>query len=83
MRERRCDVLVCGGGVAAALAASAHGLDVVVSEPTDWIGGQLTSRPRAAGRAGGARRDARAGGRGHAPVDGAGIERAWPHALDR
>jgi hypothetical protein len=47
MRERRCDVLVVGGGlggVAAALAATAHGLDVVMSEPTDWIGGQLTSQ---------------------------------------
>jgi FAD dependent oxidoreductase len=47
MQERRCDVLVCGGGlggVAAALAATAHGLDVVMSEPTDWIGGQLTSQ---------------------------------------
>src|SRR5918998_2941782 len=47
MRERRCDILVCGGGlggVAAALAATAHGLDVVVTEPTDWLGGQLTSQ---------------------------------------
>ena len=47
MRERRCDILVCGGGlggVAAALAATAHGLDVVLSEPTDWLGGQLTSQ---------------------------------------
>ena len=47
MRERRCDILVCGGGlggVAAALAATAHGLDVVLSEPTDWVGGQLTSQ---------------------------------------
>jgi hypothetical protein len=47
MTERRCDVLVAGGGlggVAAALAATARGLDVVMSEPTDWIGGQLTSQ---------------------------------------
>jgi hypothetical protein len=47
MRERRCDVLVAGGGlggVAAALAATSHELDVVMSEPTDWIGGQLTSQ---------------------------------------
>jgi hypothetical protein len=47
MRERRADVLIVGGGlggVAAALAAAGRGLDVVVSEPTDWIGGQLTSQ---------------------------------------
>jgi FAD dependent oxidoreductase len=47
MRERRCDVLVAGGGlggVAAALAATSRGLDVVMTEPTDWIGGQLTSQ---------------------------------------
>ena len=45
--ERRCDILVCGGGlggIAAALAATAHGRAVVLSEPTDWIGGQLTSQ---------------------------------------
>jgi NADPH-dependent 2,4-dienoyl-CoA reductase/sulfur reductase-like enzyme len=47
MQERRGDMLVAGGGlggVAAALAATAHGLEVVMSEPTDWIGGQLTSQ---------------------------------------
>ena len=47
MSERRADVLIVGGGlggIAAALAASARGLDVVLSEPTDWIGGQLTSQ---------------------------------------
>jgi hypothetical protein len=47
MTERRCDILVVGGGlggVAAALAAAARGHDVVMSEPTDWIGGQLTSQ---------------------------------------
>ena len=47
MRERRADVLIVGGGlggVAAALAAASRGLDVVMSEPTDWIGGQLTSQ---------------------------------------
>jgi hypothetical protein len=45
--ELRADVLVAGGGlggVAAALAAAGRGLDVVMSEPTDWIGGQLTSQ---------------------------------------
>jgi hypothetical protein len=47
MAERRCDILVVGGGlggVAAALAATARGHAVVLTEPTDWIGGQLTSQ---------------------------------------
>ena len=45
--ERRADVLIVGGGlggVAAAIAAAGRGLRVVMSEPTDWIGGQLTSQ---------------------------------------
>jgi hypothetical protein len=45
--ERRCEILVVGGGlggVAAALAATARGHSVVLSEPTDWLGGQLTSQ---------------------------------------
>ena len=45
--ERRCDILVAGGGlggVAAALAATARGHSVVLTEPTDWLGGQLTSQ---------------------------------------
>ncbi|MCC7492522.1 MAG: FAD-dependent oxidoreductase [Fimbriimonadaceae bacterium] len=47
MRELACDVLVVGGGtggVAAALAATALGCRVVLTEPTDWLGGQLTSQ---------------------------------------
>jgi hypothetical protein len=47
MGERRCDILVVGGGlggVAAALAATARGHSVVMSEPTGWLGGQLTSQ---------------------------------------
>ena len=47
MQETRCDVLIVGGGtggVAAALAASAMGLRVVLTEETDWVGGQLTSQ---------------------------------------
>lgn len=41
------DVLVAGGGtggVAAALAAAEAGYKVLMTEPTDWIGGQLTSQ---------------------------------------
>lgn len=42
-----CDVLIVGGGlggVAASLSAARSGLRVIVSEETDWIGGQLTSQ---------------------------------------
>jgi hypothetical protein len=42
-----CDVLIVGGGlggVAAALGAARRGLRVLVTEETDWIGGQLTSQ---------------------------------------
>lgn len=41
------DVLIAGGGtggVAAVLAACRAGLTVVLTEETDWIGGQLTSQ---------------------------------------
>jgi NADPH-dependent 2,4-dienoyl-CoA reductase/sulfur reductase-like enzyme len=44
--ELKTDVLVVGGGVggcAAALAAAELGCRVILTEPTDWIGGQLTS----------------------------------------
>ena len=44
---RWVDVLVVGGGVggvAAALAAADAGATVVLTEPTDWIGGQFTSQ---------------------------------------
>jgi NADPH-dependent 2,4-dienoyl-CoA reductase/sulfur reductase-like enzyme len=46
-RELRCDVAVIGagtGGVAAALAALRNGIRVVLTEETDWVGGQLTSQ---------------------------------------
>jgi hypothetical protein len=46
-REIHCDVAVVGGGVggfAAALAALRNGMTVVLTEETDWIGGQLTSQ---------------------------------------
>jgi hypothetical protein len=45
--ELRCDVAVIGGGlggVAAALAALRNGQRVVMTEETDWIGGQVTSQ---------------------------------------
>ncbi|WP_199548840.1 FAD-dependent oxidoreductase [Streptomyces sp. N35] len=47
MQELNCDVLVIGGGlggVAAALAAVRMGRQVVLTEETDWLGGQLTSQ---------------------------------------
>ena len=46
-RELVCDVLVVGGGcggVAAALAATALGRSVVLTEGEDRLGGQLTSQ---------------------------------------
>ena len=45
--EIDCDVCIAGagtGGVAAALAALARGMKVVMTDPTDWIGGQLTAQ---------------------------------------
>lgn len=45
--SRQADVLVVGGGVggcAAALAAAEAGLRVVLTDPYEWIGGQLTSQ---------------------------------------
>lgn len=46
-RELRCDIAIIGGGTggcAAALAALRNGFSVVMSEETDWIGGQLTAQ---------------------------------------
>ncbi len=46
-RELTCDVAVFGGGTggcAAALAALRNGMRVVMTEETDWVGGQLTSQ---------------------------------------
>ena len=43
----RADVVIAGGGLggcAAALAALRNGLRVVLTEETDWIGGQLTQQ---------------------------------------
>ena len=47
MRELRCEILIIGGGtggVAAALGAAALGKNVILTEQTDWVGGQLTSQ---------------------------------------
>jgi hypothetical protein len=47
MRELRTDVLIAGGGlggVAAALAVLRLGKKAVLTEETDWIGGQLTAQ---------------------------------------
>jgi hypothetical protein len=46
-REIAADLVIVGGGlggVAAALAALARGGSVVLTEPTDWLGGQLTQQ---------------------------------------
>ncbi len=45
--EMQADLVIIGGGaggVAAALAASRNGLRVILTEETDWIGGQLTQQ---------------------------------------
>ena len=47
MKERGCDILIVGGGtgaVGAALAALRMGKSVIMSEETDWVGGQLTAQ---------------------------------------
>jgi len=46
VREISCDVLIAGagmGGIGAALAASARGHSVCLTEETDWVGGQATA----------------------------------------
>lgn len=47
MKEQKTDVLIIGGGtggVAAALAALRLGKKVIMTEETDWVGGQLTAQ---------------------------------------
>jgi hypothetical protein len=47
MREMKCDVLIVGGGlggIAGALAAVRLGRTVVLTEETEWLGGQLTTQ---------------------------------------
>jgi len=46
-REIAADLVIVGGGLggcAAAMAALRNGRTVVLTEPTDWIGGQLTAQ---------------------------------------
>ena len=46
-RELVADLVIIGGGLggcAAALAAARNGLRVILTEETDWIGGQLTAQ---------------------------------------
>jgi hypothetical protein len=46
-KNYQADVIIAGGGLggcAAALAALRNGLNVVMTEETDWIGGQLTQQ---------------------------------------
>ena len=45
--DLKADVVIVGaglGGVAAALAALQHGLSVVLTEETDWVGGQISQQ---------------------------------------
>ena len=47
MPERRADILIVGGGIggcAAALGAASLGYQVILTEITDWLGGQLTAQ---------------------------------------
>ncbi|MDX6733201.1 MAG: hypothetical protein QOC54_3149, partial [Baekduia sp.] len=47
MNERQADIIIVGGGTggcAAAMAAARLGRRVVMTEATDWIGGQMTSQ---------------------------------------
>ncbi len=46
-KNLRCDIAIIGGsfgGCAAALAALRNGMRVILTEETDWIGGQVTSQ---------------------------------------
>src|SRR5687768_15477046 len=47
MIERHADIIIVGGGLggcAAALAAARLGKRVILTEETDWLGGQLTAQ---------------------------------------
>src|SRR5437763_14559876 len=45
--RERCDIVVVGGGmggVAAALASARAGMRVCLTDPTRWLGGQMTAQ---------------------------------------
>jgi hypothetical protein len=47
LRERHADIVVIGGGTggcAAVLAAARAGRTAIITEPTEWLGGQMTSQ---------------------------------------
>ncbi|MDP6126191.1 MAG: FAD-dependent oxidoreductase, partial [Candidatus Latescibacteria bacterium] len=47
MADRQVDILIVGGGTggcAAAMGAASMGCRVVMTDETDWVGGQLTSQ---------------------------------------
>lgn len=47
MTHLECDICIVGGGTggtAAALALAEHNLRIIITEETDWIGGQLTAQ---------------------------------------
>ncbi len=47
MNELTCDILIVGagtGGAAAAMSACSLGYSVIMTEPTQWVGGQLSSQ---------------------------------------
>jgi hypothetical protein len=71
-RELACDVAVIGasvGGCAAALAAARNGMRVILTEETDWVGGQLTSQAVPPDE--------------HAWIEGFGATRAYREYRDR
>lgn len=46
-KSLRADIVIIGGGTggcAAALAAAKQGKQVIMTEETDWLGGQFTSQ---------------------------------------
>ena len=47
VEEMKADIVVVGGGMggcATALAACRNGMNVILTEETDWIGGQVSQR---------------------------------------
>jgi FAD dependent oxidoreductase len=47
VQEKNCDIVILGGGLggsAATLTASQNAVHVCMTEPTNWLGGQMTSQ---------------------------------------